>query len=111
MVESNCGSPIAVKVQALDSKVCDTVAVQHLTAWLPIPNELCVTAMSNDPAANPALAARTHSGHVACAMSACRLAGIINHSGAKPAISGKNTRPYEKDDPPMAYAYPPTRIP
>ena len=35
----------------------------------------------------------------------------FNHSGAKPGFSGKNTRPYEKDDPPMAYAYPPTRIP
>ena len=35
----------------------------------------------------------------------------INHSEAKPRISVKNTRPYEKDDPPIAYAYPPTRIP
>ena len=37
--------------------------------------------------------------------------GHVNHSGAKPRISGKNTRPYEKDDPSMSYAYPPTRIP
>ena len=35
----------------------------------------------------------------------------LNDSGAKPRITAQNTRPYEKDDPPMAYAYPPTRIP
>ena len=35
----------------------------------------------------------------------------INRSDAKPRFRVKNTRLYEKDDPPMAYAYPPTRIP